>query len=162
MWGARVLEVFGMSEVGHMGAERVAGEGFRVWTDMHFIEVLDEDTGEPVGEGETGTLVVKGHGIALVRGTGAATELGYPKREQAQFPASACDGCPQRAQCTTARIGQGRSLSIREDAPFQHKLRAKIKTKRRRAALRKRGCARISRFPRVVIQGHPYPQPSVG
>jgi hypothetical protein len=56
----------------------------------------------------------------------------------AQFPASACDGGPQRAQCTTARIGQGRSLHIREDEPFQHKLRAKIKTKRGRASLRKR------------------------
>lgn len=56
----------------------------------------------------------------------------------AQFPASACDICPQRAQCTTAKSGQGRSLSIREDEPFQHKLRAKIKTKRGRASLRKR------------------------
>jgi hypothetical protein len=56
----------------------------------------------------------------------------------AQFPASACDGCPQRAQCTTAKIGQGRSLAIREDESFQHKLRAKIKTKRGRASLRKR------------------------
>jgi hypothetical protein len=58
--------------------------------------------------------------------------------QNAQFPASACDGCPQRAQCTTARIGQGRSLHIREDELFQHKLRAKIKTKRGRASLRKR------------------------
>ena len=56
----------------------------------------------------------------------------------AQFPASACGGCPQRAQCTTAKLGQGRSLSIREDDPFQHKLRAKITTKRGRASLRKR------------------------
>jgi hypothetical protein len=55
-----------------------------------------------------------------------------------QFPASACDRCPQRAQCTTAKSGQGRSLSIREDEQFQHKLRAKIKTKRGRASLRKR------------------------
>ena len=58
--------------------------------------------------------------------------------KDAQFPASACDGCPQRAQCTKARIGQGRSLHIREDEQFQHKLRAKIKTKRGRASLRKR------------------------
>jgi len=58
--------------------------------------------------------------------------------KDAQFPASACDGCPQRAQCTTARIGQGRSLHIREDEPFQHTLRSKIKTKRGRASLRKR------------------------
>ena len=47
----------------------------------------------------------------------------------AQFPASACGGCPQRALWTTAKLGQGRSLSIREDEPFQHTLRAKIKTK---------------------------------
>ena len=58
--------------------------------------------------------------------------------KDAQFPASACDICPQRAQCTTAKSGHGRSLSIREDEQFQHKLRAKIKTKRGRASLRKR------------------------
>jgi hypothetical protein len=56
----------------------------------------------------------------------------------AQFPARACDACPVRAQCTKARLGQGRSLHIREDEQFQHKLRAKIRTKRGRAALRKR------------------------
>ena len=58
--------------------------------------------------------------------------------KDAQFPARACDACPVRAQCTKARLGHGRSLTIREDEPFQYKLRAKIKTKRGRAALRKR------------------------
>lgn len=58
--------------------------------------------------------------------------------KDAQFPASACDACPVRAQCTKARLGHGRSLTIRVDEPFQHKLRAKIKTKRGRASLRKR------------------------
>jgi len=58
--------------------------------------------------------------------------------KDAQFPASACDTCPVRARCTKARIGQGRSLHIREDEQFQHKLRAKIRTKRGRASLRKR------------------------
>jgi Transposase DDE domain len=58
--------------------------------------------------------------------------------QDAQFPASACAGCPQRAQCTSARLGQGRSRPIREDEPFQPKLRAKIKTKRGRASRRKR------------------------
>ena len=58
--------------------------------------------------------------------------------KDAQFPASACDACPVRAQCTTARPGHGRSLTIREDEQFQQKLRAKIKTKRGRASLRKR------------------------
>lgn len=55
-----------------------------------------------------------------------------------QFPASACDACPLRTQCTTASLGHGRSLSIREDEQFQQKLRAKIHTKRGRASLRKR------------------------
>jgi hypothetical protein len=55
-----------------------------------------------------------------------------------QFPANACDPCPMRTRCTTAKIGQGRSLTIREDEPFQDKLRAKIRTKRGRAALRTR------------------------
>ena len=55
-----------------------------------------------------------------------------------QFPAAACDACALRAQCTKATCGQGRSLSIREDEPFQQKLRAKMKTQRGRASLRKR------------------------
>lgn len=58
--------------------------------------------------------------------------------QDAQFAASVCDGCPVRVQCTTARLGHGRSLHIREDEQFQHKLRAKMKTKRGRASLRKR------------------------
>jgi hypothetical protein len=58
--------------------------------------------------------------------------------KNAQFPASACDACPQRTQCTKARSGQGRSLYVREDEQFQRKLRAKIRTKRGRASLRKR------------------------
>jgi hypothetical protein len=58
--------------------------------------------------------------------------------KDSQCPACACDGCPVRAQCPTARLGHGRSLPIREDAQFQQKRRAKIKTKRGRASLRKR------------------------
>ena len=55
-----------------------------------------------------------------------------------QFPATACDACALRAQCTKATHGQGRRLSIREDEQFQQKLRAKMKTQRGRASLRKR------------------------
>jgi hypothetical protein len=55
-----------------------------------------------------------------------------------EFPARACDACPQRAQCTTAKPGHGRTLTVREDEQFQQKLRAKLRTKRGRAALRKR------------------------
>jgi Transposase DDE domain len=73
--------------------------------------------------------------------------------QDAQFPASACDGCPQRAQCTPARIGQGRSRHSREDEPFQHKRRAKITTKRRRAARRKRTAVEHALSHHIVHQG---------
>jgi Transposase DDE domain/Transposase domain (DUF772) len=73
--------------------------------------------------------------------------------KDAQFPASACDGCRHRAQCTTAKIGQGRSLSIREDEQFQHKLRAKIKTKRGRASLRKRTAVEHAISHHIAHQG---------
>jgi len=71
----------------------------------------------------------------------------------AQFPASACDRCPQRAQGTTARLGQGRSLHIREDEPFQHKLRTKSKTKRGRASLRKRTAVEHAISHHIAHQG---------
>src|SRR6266436_5314064 len=40
----------------------------------------------------------------------------------AQFPATACDTCALRTQCTKATHGQGRSVNIREDEQFQQKL----------------------------------------
>ena len=57
-WGAQVRDTFGMTEAGMMGAEDATAGGFRVWTDMFFIEVVDPETHEPVGEGEIGSLVV--------------------------------------------------------------------------------------------------------
>ena len=73
--------------------------------------------------------------------------------KDAQFPASACDACPQRAQCTKAQLGQGRTLHIREDEPFQSQLRAKIKTKRGRAALRKRTAVEHAISHHIAHQG---------
>jgi len=57
-WGAQVRDTFGMTEAGMMGAEDATGGGFRVWTDMFLIEVLDPQTNAPVAEGEVGSLVV--------------------------------------------------------------------------------------------------------
>ena len=57
-WGARLTDTFGMTEAGMMGAEDKPGAGFRIWTDMYFIEVLDPKTLDPAKEGEVGTLVV--------------------------------------------------------------------------------------------------------
>jgi hypothetical protein len=71
----------------------------------------------------------------------------------AQFPAAVCDVCALRAQCTKATLGQGRSLSIREDEPFQQKLRTKMKTQRGRASLRKRTAVEHAIAHQLVHQG---------
>jgi phenylacetate-CoA ligase len=57
-WGAKLTDNFGMTEAGMMGSEDVPGAGFRIWTDLYYIEVLDPKTLEPSKEGEVGTLVV--------------------------------------------------------------------------------------------------------
>jgi phenylacetate-CoA ligase len=57
-WGAKLTDTFGMTEAGMMGAEDRPGAGFRIWSDMYYVEVLDPKSLEPVKEGETGTLVV--------------------------------------------------------------------------------------------------------
>ncbi len=57
-WGAEIYDVFGMTEACLMGGEDTAHEGFRIWTDMFYVEVLDPNSWEPVGFGETGALVV--------------------------------------------------------------------------------------------------------
>src|SRR5687767_12446676 len=57
-WGAKLTDNFGMTEAGMMGSEDVPGAGFRIWTDLYFIEVLDPQSLEPAKEGEVGTLVV--------------------------------------------------------------------------------------------------------
>ena len=73
--------------------------------------------------------------------------------QDAQLPARACEACPVRGQCPKARRGPGRSLPIREDEPCQHKLRAKLKTKRGRAALRKRTAVAQAISHHVAHQG---------
>ena len=57
-WGAKLTDTFGMTEAGMMGAEVEPGLGFRIWSDLYFVEVLDPTSFEPVKEGEVGTLVV--------------------------------------------------------------------------------------------------------
>lgn len=60
-WGAKLIDTFGMTEAGMMGAESRGdepGSGFRVWSDLYYVEVLDPKSLEPVREGEVGTLVV--------------------------------------------------------------------------------------------------------
>ena len=58
MWGADVRDSFGMTEAGMMAAEDGVAGGFRVWSDLFFVETVDPDSGETVADGESGALVV--------------------------------------------------------------------------------------------------------
>ena len=56
--GAELRDCFGLAEVMTLGCEDAECYGFRFWSDYCYPEVLDKSTLEPVGEGETGVLVV--------------------------------------------------------------------------------------------------------
>ncbi len=58
LWGARVVDVFGMSEITLMGVECGRRPGLHVWREHSFCEVLDADTLTPVPLGEAGVLCV--------------------------------------------------------------------------------------------------------
>jgi phenylacetate-CoA ligase len=60
LWGAEVFDGFGMTEMCMMGGEDHLHDGFRMWSDMFFMEVLDPESYEPVAEGEEGVLVSTG------------------------------------------------------------------------------------------------------
>lgn len=55
-----------------------------------------------------------------------------------KFPAGACDVCALRAQCTNARPGNGRSVSILEDEHLQKRLRTMSQSKSGRKRFRER------------------------
>jgi phenylacetate-CoA ligase len=58
MWGAEVNDLFGMTEIGILGADSHVHEGFHIQTDQALFEVVDEKTGLPVPEGEEGLMVI--------------------------------------------------------------------------------------------------------
>jgi phenylacetate-CoA ligase len=58
MWGAEVNDLFGMTEIGILGADSHLHQGFHIWTDQAIFEVLDEETGLPVADGEPGLMVI--------------------------------------------------------------------------------------------------------
>jgi hypothetical protein len=55
-----------------------------------------------------------------------------------EFDAHACDRCPLRAQCTSAALGTGRSITIADNERLQHRLRKLVATTRGRERLRQR------------------------
>ena len=56
-WGAQVFDHFGMTEAAIVSGEGLGHQGMHAFTDLWHLEVLDE-RGEPVNEGEVGSLVV--------------------------------------------------------------------------------------------------------
>ena len=57
-WGATVSDQFGMTEGALISVQAPGEDALRMWTDLFFCEVVDETTGEPVPDGEVGSLVV--------------------------------------------------------------------------------------------------------
>ena len=57
-WGAQVFDHFGMTEAAFVAGEGVSQQGMHVWADQFYVEVVDEKTGEPLPEGQVGSLVV--------------------------------------------------------------------------------------------------------
>jgi len=57
-WGAVVSDQFGMTEGALISVQSLGREGLHVWSDLFLCEVVDETTGEPVAEGEVGTLAM--------------------------------------------------------------------------------------------------------
>lgn len=57
-WGAEVFDHFGMTEGAFVAGEGVGHHGLHIWADQFYCEVVDEKSGEPVPEGQIGSLVV--------------------------------------------------------------------------------------------------------
>jgi phenylacetate-CoA ligase len=57
-WKGQVFDSFGMTECTMMGSEDESHDGFRTWSDLVLLEVLDPRTLEPVPESDEGLLVV--------------------------------------------------------------------------------------------------------
>ena len=57
-WGAEVFDHFGMTEAAFVAGEGVGHHGLHIWADQFYCEVVDEKSGEPVHDGDIGSLVV--------------------------------------------------------------------------------------------------------
>jgi phenylacetate-CoA ligase len=57
-WGAVVSDQFGMTEGALVSVQSPGHDGLHVWSDLFFCEVVDEETGQPVADGEVGSLVI--------------------------------------------------------------------------------------------------------
>jgi phenylacetate-CoA ligase len=84
MWNARTYDHAGMTEVGAYGFECVAQSGLHV-NELEFIaEVLEPETGRPVGPGEVGELTLTN------LGRWGAPVLRYRSGDRVRLAATAC------------------------------------------------------------------------
>ena len=69
-WGLPALENYGMHETQVMASECPARAGMHLWEDAFVIDVVDIETGEPVPDGEVGSIVTTAlykTGVPVVR-----------------------------------------------------------------------------------------------
>ncbi len=69
-WGVPALENYGMHETQVMASECPARAGMHLWEDAFVIDVVDIETGEPVPDGEVGSIVTTAlykTGVPVVR-----------------------------------------------------------------------------------------------
>lgn len=59
-WNLKVTDIYGMAELGGLGVagECICGEGLHISEDHFYPEVINPETGEVLGKGETGELVL--------------------------------------------------------------------------------------------------------
>lgn len=73
--------------------------------------------------------------------------------EVAHFDGACCARCPQRAACTEATLGRGRSLSIPADEPMQRRFAKLAGTSTGRARLRERVAIEHALARHAAVQG---------
>lgn len=56
--GAKAYDWYGVGDTGSIAGEGPDRDGLYVWEDAQYLELLDVDSGAPVGPGETGDMVV--------------------------------------------------------------------------------------------------------
>jgi phenylacetate-CoA ligase len=57
-WGAEVFDQFGCTEGSALGSESTRHDGFHMWSDLFFFEVVDAETDQPVPPGVAGKLIM--------------------------------------------------------------------------------------------------------
>ncbi len=58
IWGAKVFEQAGANELSFIGAECEHHKGLHLTPGLHYVEILDETTHQPVKKGESGEIVI--------------------------------------------------------------------------------------------------------